>query len=101
MDINVEIINKQTIKPSSPTPIHLKNYELSLLDQLAPVCYGPLLFFYSINDQIKHRKLTSVSERFQLLKRSLSEILTRFYPLAGRIKDTNASIECNCHDPNP
>lgn len=89
----MEIVTIETIKPSSPTPFHLRNFQLSLLDQLAPVCYGPLLLFYSINPQINHLKLT-LSERSHLLKTSLSETLTRFYPLAGRIKD-DTSIECN------
>ncbi|KAJ9176248.1 hypothetical protein P3X46_011583 [Hevea brasiliensis] len=88
----MEIITRETIKPSSPTPIHLRNFKLSLLDQLAPVCYGSLLLFYSINAQINHH--LTLSERSQLLKTSLSETLTRFYPLAGRVKD-DTSIECN------
>ncbi|KAJ9169397.1 hypothetical protein P3X46_017599 [Hevea brasiliensis] len=88
----MEIITRETIKPSFPTPIHLRNFKLSLLDQLAPVCYGPLLLFYSLNAQINPQ--LTLSERSRILKTSLSETLTRFYPLAGRIKD-DTSIECN------
>ncbi|XP_065875958.1 BAHD acyltransferase BIA1-like [Euphorbia lathyris] len=90
MEANVEIINKQIIKPSSSTPNHLKNFKLSLLDQLAPVCYGPLLFFYS---NITAQK--SVAEISGDLKKSLSLTLTHFYPLAGRIKNDDAVVECN------
>ncbi|XP_060671015.1 BAHD acyltransferase BIA1-like [Ziziphus jujuba] len=33
-EVKIEIISRETIKPSSPTPDHLKHYKLSLLDQL-------------------------------------------------------------------
>ncbi|BFG28778.1 hypothetical protein CerSpe_150520 [Prunus speciosa] len=33
--IKFEIIERQTVKPSSPTPHHLRNYELSHFDQNA------------------------------------------------------------------
>ncbi|KAJ9542120.1 hypothetical protein OSB04_028626 [Centaurea solstitialis] len=32
--MEIEIISKESIKPSSPTPHHLKTFELSILDQL-------------------------------------------------------------------
>ncbi|KAJ9709685.1 hypothetical protein PVL29_001255 [Vitis rotundifolia] len=47
----------ESIKPSSPTPDHLKSFKLSLPDQLAPPTYN-----------------------------SLSETLILFYPLGGTIK---------------
>ncbi|CAK7332405.1 unnamed protein product [Dovyalis caffra] len=87
--INVEIVTREAIKPSSTTPNHLRNFNLCLLDQLAPVAYEPLVLFYP-NSQ---RQLT-VAHKSQRLKRSLSATLTRFYPLAGKIKD-DVSIECN------
>jgi hypothetical protein len=85
----VEIITREAVKPSSPTPDHLREFNLRLLDQLAPVAYEPLVLFYS-NFQQKF----TVAHKSERLKRSLSETLSRFYPLAGRIKD-DASIECN------
>ncbi|EEF51842.1 conserved hypothetical protein [Ricinus communis] len=36
MGRNVELISKEFIRPSSPTPHHLRNYNLSFLDQIAP-----------------------------------------------------------------
>ncbi|XXG48363.1 hypothetical protein AAC387_Pa02g2837 [Persea americana] len=39
----VEVISKELIKPSSPAPFHLRNFKLSLLDQLAPPVYIPIL----------------------------------------------------------
>ncbi|XP_050209221.1 stemmadenine O-acetyltransferase-like [Mercurialis annua] len=79
----VEITQRETIKPSSPTPIHLKILNLSLLEQLTPFYYIPLVLFYPAN----------CSEKAPKLKKSLSETLTHFYPLAGRIKG-NTYVEC-------
>ncbi|XP_021746722.1 BAHD acyltransferase At5g47980-like [Chenopodium quinoa] len=80
---------KQYVKPSSTTPPHLRNFKLSLLDQLAPSLYAPMVFFYPMqntrnlkNEPVKH------------LKQTLSPFLNRFYPFAGRIKD-HVSIDCN------
>ncbi|KAB2619789.1 BAHD acyltransferase [Pyrus ussuriensis x Pyrus communis] len=82
--IEISIIARENIKPSSPTPNHLKTFKLSVLDQMVPPIYIPILLFYPTSDH----------QRVQQLKKSLSETLTRFYPFAGTIKD-NAFIECN------
>ncbi|KAJ8773520.1 hypothetical protein K2173_005766 [Erythroxylum novogranatense] len=89
MDVNFEIISRETIKPSSPTPPNLRIFNLSLLDQLSPAAYGSLVLFYSATSSLCQ------AERFRRLKRSLSETLTQFYPLAGRLADDGSSIECN------
>ncbi|XWS20856.1 hypothetical protein CRYUN_Cryun30bG0004800 [Craigia yunnanensis] len=89
--MEVEIISTQYIKPSSPTPQHLKIFKLSLLDQLIPSPYAPIILFYPMDDSTSHFEIPC---RLELLKKSLSNTLTRFYPLAGRIKD-DLSIECN------
>ncbi|KAK3023920.1 hypothetical protein RJ639_043463 [Escallonia herrerae] len=89
MKMDVQILSRETIKPSSPTPHHLKTFKLSLFDQLAPVLYIPLSLFYP--SKIGHQ---SPSQTLTGLKKSLAETLTRFYPLAGRIKDP-ISIDCN------
>ncbi|XP_065860974.1 stemmadenine O-acetyltransferase-like [Euphorbia lathyris] len=86
--MEVQIMVKENIKPSFSTPQHLKNYKLSLLDQLAPPLYIPIIFFYPSTPQ------TSSKEKSDRLKKSLSETLTLFYPLAGRIKN-KYSIDCN------
>ncbi|VVB04098.1 unnamed protein product [Arabis nemorensis] len=86
--MKVDVISKDIIKPSSPTPNHLKNFKLSLLEQLGPTIFGPMVFFYSGNSRIKP------NEQLQKLKKSLSETLTHFYPLAGRLNG-NISIDCN------
>ncbi|KAG1363377.1 salutaridinol 7-O-acetyltransferase [Cocos nucifera] len=85
----VQIISKETIKPSSPTPQNLHSLPLSLLDQIAPQIYNHILLFYSKNPP----------QTLIQLKSSLSKTLAHFYPLAGRIKaskdDDTLYVECN------
>ncbi|KDP36802.1 hypothetical protein JCGZ_08093 [Jatropha curcas] len=89
--MEVQIISKENVKPSSPTPPHLKIFKLSLLDQFMPSPYAPIVLFYPM---IKNTNHLDVSSKLKLLKESLSQTLTCFYPLAGIIKD-DLSIECN------
>lgn len=89
MTLKVQIISKETIKPSSPTSQNLRSSPLSLLDQIAPPIYNHLLLFYSNNS----------AQTLIQLKSSLSRTLAHFYPLAGRIKasevDNTLYVECN------
>ena len=88
MKVEVESISKEIVKPSSPTPDHLRHYQLSFIDQLCPDSYNPLVFFYELNS---HHNISEISNK---LKNSLSEVLTLFYPLAGRVKN-NRFVDCN------
>ncbi|XP_004292913.1 PREDICTED: vinorine synthase-like [Fragaria vesca subsp. vesca] len=88
--MEVQIISQEYIKPSSPTPPHLNTYKFSLLDHLMPPVYVPMILFYPPVSP----PISTSSERSQALKQSLSETLTRFYPLAGRIR-SNLCIDCN------
>ncbi|GLT69016.1 hypothetical protein SLA2020_412020 [Shorea laevis] len=92
--MEVEIISEECIKPSSPTPANLRTHKLSLLDQTIPPIYTPMILYYPMNQRISHPIVDIVSQRSHLLKQSLSETLTRFYPFAGKIKD-NLSVDCN------
>ncbi|WCJ42214.1 HXXXD-type acyl-transferase family protein [Euphorbia peplus] len=83
MAVTVKIISKETIKPSSD---HTRDYKLSLLDELAPPCYIPVLLFYP------PPLADAVSDK---LKSSLSENLVRFHPLAGKLKE---NIPFDSHD---
>ncbi|CAL9026153.1 unnamed protein product, partial [Prunus brigantina] len=89
-EVKVEVIRKETIKPSSPTPHHLRTSSLSVFDQLQPDMYISLLLFYPNNisddvvNNIDHNSL--FAERSKLLKTSLSEALTQFYPFAGEFE---------------
>ncbi|XP_021283392.1 vinorine synthase-like [Herrania umbratica] len=86
--MEVQIISRETIKPSSPTPHHLRTHKLCLFDQLTSPTYIPTLLFYSARDGSPRN---CISDN---LKKSLSKALTHFYPLAGRIKD-GLTIDCN------
>lgn len=85
--MEVEIVFKGSVKPYSPTPSHLRTHKLSLLDQLIPSPYAPIILFYLGSD-------VDVPTNMESMKKSLSESLTRFYPLAGRIRD-DLSADCN------
>ncbi|XP_004294207.1 PREDICTED: vinorine synthase-like [Fragaria vesca subsp. vesca] len=86
--MKIEIIERQIIKPSSPTPHHLRNFELSFFDQMAITIYTPLLLFFPNTES------TSKLEICEHLTESLAKTLTHFYPLAGRIKGSTV-VECN------
>ncbi|MED6215902.1 hypothetical protein PIB30_002590 [Stylosanthes scabra] len=87
-ELEVEIFSREDIKPSSPTPSHLRTFKHSILDQVNPFHYAPVVVFYTSHNPSEFPK------RLELLKQSLSEILTNFYPLGGKIKD-KFSIDCN------
>ncbi|KAK1427891.1 hypothetical protein QVD17_16612 [Tagetes erecta] len=91
--VDVEIFSRETIKPPSPTPNHLRTFNLSIIDQNMYDVYIPfILFFPNIN---KASVAADVAmKRSKHLKESLAEILPRFYPLAGKVMD-NFHIECN------
>ena len=90
MEIEVEVISKEIIKPSSPTPNHLNHHQLSFLDQLAPHAYMQFIYFYS-SDGDGTKTVTQISN---ILKTSLSKVLTHYYPLAGRVKH-NLVVHCS------
>ncbi|KAM0024458.1 putative vinorine synthase [Helianthus debilis subsp. tardiflorus] len=85
MAFKVEITTTQIIKPSSPTPDQLKTHNLSLLDQLSPLVYPPIIFFYEAKQD---------SDLRPQLKTSLSRALSSFYPYAGRVNG-DVFVECN------
>ncbi|XP_050211586.1 stemmadenine O-acetyltransferase-like [Mercurialis annua] len=91
--MEMQIISTTCITPSSPTPSYLRTYKISLLDQLMPSTCYPTILYYPF-PQLQTQTDTIISKRSLLLKQSLSETLSRFYPLAGRIKDS-LSVDCN------
>ncbi|WOG84873.1 hypothetical protein DCAR_0104058 [Daucus carota subsp. sativus] len=90
MALRVEIVSREIIRPSSPTPDGLKSFKLSFLDQLAATLHVPLVLFYPGSTDQFYQKNSS----YQTLKESLSLTLTELYPLAGRQK-SQYLIECN------
>ncbi|KAG6687776.1 hypothetical protein I3842_11G089500 [Carya illinoinensis] len=91
-----EIISRTCIKPSSPTPPDLRTFKLSLLDQLSPAIHGNMTFFFpsAVFDVAVADPDSEFARKSQLLQKSMSETLTRFYPLAGSLVDA-ATIDCN------
>ncbi|XP_028948877.2 salutaridinol 7-O-acetyltransferase-like [Malus sylvestris] len=88
--IKVEVIHKEIIKPSAPTPHHLRHLCLSLFDQIMLELHVPQVLFYPSSSD-EH---SLVAEKSELLKKSLSEALTICYPFAGEFKN-NVSINCD------
>ncbi|KAK9077859.1 hypothetical protein SSX86_006197 [Deinandra increscens subsp. villosa] len=80
------IISQETIKPSSPTPPHLKDHKFALIDHFATHIHMPWIFFY------KNYKNGDIN----ILKKSLSQCLTQYYPFAGRfLSPSTHHIDCN------
>ncbi|XP_030449746.1 stemmadenine O-acetyltransferase-like [Syzygium oleosum] len=87
-EMEVEVVSRDTIKPSSPTPDHLRHYKLSFLDQIQVPVFMPLVIFFPRDDGV------SLDEKCSRIKRSLADALAKFYPLAGRVRD-NLYVDCN------
>jgi hypothetical protein len=88
LTMEVQLISRKLIKPSVQTPPHLQNLNISFLNQLAPSLYVANIFYYP-----NHRH--EIIKNIDRLEKSLSEILTLFYPLAGRYIKDNLSVDCN------
>ncbi|KAI6690651.1 hypothetical protein NL676_027479 [Syzygium grande] len=87
--MEVVIISREHVKPSSPTPAHLRTYRLSLLDQFVPTAaHTPMILFYDAPTAF------STDEALRRLKQSASQALPEFYLFAGKIKD-DLYIDCN------
>ncbi|KAK4839445.1 hypothetical protein QYF36_022000 [Acer negundo] len=86
MEVPISIISREIIKPSSPTPNHLRIHKFSRIDQLSLDIAYPLILFYNSG---AHKNSSS-----HHLKQSLSKILTHYYLFAGRVKD-HFSVECD------
>ncbi|KAJ0086060.1 hypothetical protein Patl1_09412 [Pistacia atlantica] len=74
MTMEAEVISRECIRPSSPTPLHLKIHKLSLLDQYVPPIYIPVVIYYP-NQDTNLSPADIITQRLQLLKQSLSETL--------------------------
>ncbi|KAK4712948.1 hypothetical protein R3W88_018855 [Solanum pinnatisectum] len=81
-------ICEDLIKPSSPTPHELRDHKISFIDEIIPHSSIPLILFYKKSENITQSQICNH------LKTSLSQTLTQFYPLAGRMK-SQYSIDCN------
>ncbi|KAH0767058.1 hypothetical protein KY285_002929 [Solanum tuberosum] len=91
--LEIQIQMRKMIKPSTPTPNHLRSLKLSFFDQGAPRLYVPILFHYLPTGEC-NREL-GIIEKCEKLQNSLAETLTSFYPLAGRFMEDKFLIHCN------
>ncbi|XP_076881649.1 17,18-epoxy-17-hydroxycur-19-ene N-malonyltransferase-like [Bidens hawaiensis] len=86
------IISHELVKPSSPCPSHLKTYNLSGLDLRSIHEYMPLILYYPNNETCS----LTPDDKVKVMKKSLSEVLTRYYPFAGSLHTpTSTYIDCN------
>ncbi|XP_006351755.1 acetyl-CoA-benzylalcohol acetyltransferase-like [Solanum tuberosum] len=86
--LEIQIHSRKMLKPSIPTPNHLQTLKLSFFDQMVPRAYVPVLFHYLPS-------CSTTTERCDKLQKSLAQILTNFYPIAGRFNEDEFSIQCN------
>uniref|UniRef100_A0A2N9HG74 Uncharacterized protein n=1 Tax=Fagus sylvatica TaxID=28930 RepID=A0A2N9HG74_FAGSY len=86
--MKVEILSRKLIKPATPTPPHLQSLKISSIDQLAPPTYVTFILYYHANGDENDGKRKG-------LQKSLSEILTLYYPLAGRYIKDDQLVDCN------
>ncbi|CAN1171654.1 BAHD acyltransferase At5g47980 [Linum perenne] len=102
--MEVTIVSEESVKPSKyQTQEPLK---LNLLDQLTPSSYIPIILFYLNNNTNQH--FENIASQ---LKQSLSEALSIYYPLSGRVRDNyeihdfyqgvpfiETRVKCKLHD---
>ncbi|KAI3849286.1 hypothetical protein MKX03_001685 [Papaver bracteatum] len=96
--MKVEVVSKEIIKPSCSTPHHLKTFNLSYLDQIAPPSQIALLLYYA-NDHESENRIIGESETdgyCSALKKSLAETIidNGIFPIFPRIID-NSFVDCN------
>nr|GLL22080.1 salutaridinol 7-O-acetyltransferase-like [Ipomoea trifida] len=72
--MKVEVVSKEIVRPSSPTPESLKTYKLSFMDQLAFNVRIPFVFFYDSSGD-DHTNNT-IDELKKSLSKTLSLMLT-------------------------
>ncbi|KAB2044751.1 hypothetical protein ES319_D01G112100v1 [Gossypium barbadense] len=82
------------INPTSSTPHHFATHKLSFLDQFVHSSYVPIVFFY-VNQETNMLPadiIASNSMRSQLLKESLSQTLTLFYPFGAYYVEARVNL---------
>lgn len=90
----VQILSRKLIKPSNPTPQLIRNFKLSIFDQLAEAEYISIVLYYAAGND-EHNMVTTTAERRAQLEKSLSKALTQFYPLAGTLVQDDNLIDCS------
>ncbi|KAH6809283.1 hypothetical protein C2S51_027066 [Perilla frutescens var. frutescens] len=82
--MKINRISKKLIKPHTPTPQNLKNHNISFLDKFMEPTNFAVVLFYELKPENKSH-----------LEESLSKILVKFYPLAGRYIKNEQLFDCS------
>ncbi|KAM0005771.1 putative transferase [Helianthus debilis subsp. tardiflorus] len=86
--MKLEIQSRKLIKPSVSTPLTLRHYKISLIDEFAPTMNLPLVLFFPPS-------LDNNPTLVVQLEESLKKTLTNLYPLAGRYMEDIHTVDCN------
>ncbi|KAL2230509.1 vinorine synthase-like [Sesamum indicum] len=86
--MKVNLVSKKLIKPYKPTPLHLRTYKISLMDETNPSMHVIRILFYPFDQVVNSKHIWSLEE-------SLSQVLPLFYPLAGRYHKEKNYVDCN------
>lgn len=79
--MRIQIVSRKFVNPSSSTLTDRRSLKIPSVDQLLSPIFMGTIFNYPANE---NNKGTKIAERRKQLEKSLSEILTIFYPMAGR-----------------
>lgn len=84
--MQINILSRKLVKPSKPTPPHLRTYKISVMDEINPSMFVVRILYYK----------SGVTEgNFTSLEESLARTLSLFYPLAGRYDKEKRAVDCN------
>ncbi|KAF5774738.1 putative transferase [Helianthus annuus] len=86
--MKLEIQSRKLIKPSVSTPLTLRHYKISLIDEFAPTMNLPLVLFFPPS---LDNNPTLIVQLEELLKKTL----TNLYPLADRYMEDTHTVDCN------
>ncbi|XP_050211792.1 stemmadenine O-acetyltransferase-like [Mercurialis annua] len=85
--MQVDIISRELIKPSSPIILQTKKpFKFALFNQLTPITYTPFIFFYPTTSSSSPN---NVAQTLVHLKETLSQTLDLYYPFSGRVVDNS------------
>ncbi|CAI9087764.1 OLC1v1021931C1 [Oldenlandia corymbosa var. corymbosa] len=92
--MEVKILSRKLIKPSSPTPENFRNFQISFTDEMSPAMNVPLILFYGgvFGGNGDDDKFITCKHT---LETSLAQILPQFYPLCGRYIERDRLIDCS------
>lgn len=86
--MKVKVESRKLVKPRTPTPENLRNYKISFMDELNPTMNViAILYYYATNTNTNTNMMNRLEE-------SLAEVLSLFYPFAGRYMKKDHLVDC-------